>query len=114
MFGTIELKGGNFQYQQSLAYVLKPKSLRLLKEAGLPKELLALLKNLKNEQYATQQYFLSALNALGEGELITKYQSVILQHTETSERFNGESYVEFLKQVGFHLRRDRLRLSRSW
>ena len=99
IFGTIELKGGDFQYQQSLAYVLKPKSLKLLKEAKLPSELLALLKTLKNEQYATQQQFLSALNALGEDALITQYQSVILQHTETSGRFNGESYVEFLKQL---------------
>jgi hypothetical protein len=47
MFGTIELKGGNFQYQQSLAYVLKQKSLKLLKEAKLPSALLALLKTLK-------------------------------------------------------------------
>jgi len=30
----------------------------LLKEAKLPTELLALLKTLKNEQYATQQLFL--------------------------------------------------------
>jgi transposase len=99
MFGAIELKGGNFQYQQSLAYVLKPKSLKLLKEAKLPTELLALLKILKNEQYATQQLFLNALNAVADSQLITKYQSVILQHTETSGRFNGESYVEFLKQL---------------
>ena len=35
MFGTIDLKGGSFQYQQSLAYVLKPKSLKLLKEAKI-------------------------------------------------------------------------------
>jgi len=27
MVGTIELKGGSFQYQQSLAYAVKPKSL---------------------------------------------------------------------------------------
>ena len=99
MFGAIELKGGNFQYQQSLAYVLKPKSLKLLKEAKLPTELLALLKILKNEQYATQQLFLNALNAVADSQLITKYQSVILQYTETSGRFNGESYVEFLKQL---------------
>jgi len=99
MFGTIELKGGSFQYQQSLAYALKPKSLKLLKEEKLPKEFLVLLRTLKNEQYVTQQHFLSALNALGEGELITQYQSVILQHTETSGRFNGESYVVFLKQL---------------
>lgn len=99
MFGTIELKGGSFQYQQSLAYVLKPKSLKLLKEAKLPSELLALLKTLKNEQYPTQQLFLTALNAIADNRLITEYQSVILQHTETSGRFNGESYVVFLKQL---------------
>ena len=99
MFGTIELKGGNFQYQQSLAYILKPKSLKLLKEAKLPTELLALLKTLKNQQYATQELFLKALNAIASSQLITEYQSVILQHTETSGRFNGESYVEFLKQL---------------
>ena len=27
------------------------------------------------------------------------HRSVILQHTETSGRFNGDSYVEFLKQL---------------
>jgi transposase len=71
----------------------------VVERGGLPKELPALLKTLKNEQYATQQYFLSALNAFGEGELIIQYQSVILQHTKTSGRLNGESYVEFLKQL---------------
>ena len=43
MFGTIEFGGGSFQYRQLLAYSLQPKSLKLLKEAGLPAELLALL-----------------------------------------------------------------------
>ena len=37
MFGTIELKGGSFQYLQSLVYELKPKSLKLLKETKLPR-----------------------------------------------------------------------------
>jgi hypothetical protein len=32
-------KAAAFNYQQSLAYVLKPKSLKLLKETGLPTEL---------------------------------------------------------------------------
>lgn len=50
MFGTIELGGGSFQYRQLLAYSLQPKSLKLLKEA----ELLALLKTLKGERYATE------------------------------------------------------------
>ena len=44
MFGTIEFEGGSFQYRQLLAYSLRPKSLKLLKGAGLPTELLALLK----------------------------------------------------------------------
>lgn len=99
MFGTIELKGGSFQYGESLAYVLKPKSLKLLKEAGLPKDFLAMLKTLKNEQYPTQQLFLKALHAIADDTLVTTYRSVILQHTETSGRFNGDSYVEFWKQL---------------
>ena len=44
MFGTIELGDGGFQYRQLLAYSLQPKSLKLLKEAKLPTELLILLK----------------------------------------------------------------------
>jgi transposase len=97
MFGTIELKSGNFQYQQSLAYVLKPKSLKLLKEEKLPTELLALLKTLKNEP--TQQLFLTALSEIIDSQLISQYQAVILQHTEVAGRFNGDSYVNFLKQL---------------
>lgn len=102
MFGTIELKGGNFQFLQSLAYELKPKSLRLLKDERLPKELLVLLKTLKDQKYATKQLFQAALANLGDIRLTRDYQSVILQHTETSGRFNGESYVEFLKQLLAH------------
>ena len=99
MFGTIELKGGSFQYMHSLAYELKPKSLKLLKEARLPAELLSLLKTLKNQKYSTKQLFITALNNLAGESLINHHQSIVLQHTETSGRFNGESYVEFLKQL---------------
>lgn len=99
MFGTIELMGGSFQYQQLLAYELKPKSLRLLKEAKLPIELLEILKGMKNQKYATKQLFLTALGDLVGKQLISDYQALILQYTETSGRFNGESYVEFLRQL---------------
>ena len=102
MFGTIELRGGSFQYRESLAYELKPKSLKLLKEAGLTKEFLAILKGLKNEKYQTQRLFMEALYALADHALIDNYKTLILQHTETSERFNGQSYVEFLKQLLAH------------
>ena len=70
-----------------------------MKEAKLPAELLALLKTLKNQKYATKQLFLTALNSLAGDQLINQHQLIILQHTETSGRFKGESYGEFLKQV---------------
>lgn len=87
MFGAIELKGGSFQYRQSLAYELKPKSLKLLKEAMLPEELLEKLKTLKNHKYTTQQFFLDALMMLVNEGLLKEHQSLILQHTETSGKF---------------------------
>ena len=71
----------------------------MLKEAKLPTELLESIKGLKNQKYATEQLFLTALGNLIDEQSIIQYQSVILQHTETSGRFNGASYVEFLKQL---------------
>lgn len=99
MFGTIELAGGGFQYRQLLSYSLQPKSLKLLKEAKLPQELLVLLKTLKGELYATEFDYLNALKAIVDAESIIKYQELILKHSETSGRFNGLSYIEFLKQL---------------
>lgn len=102
MFGTIELEGGSFQYRQLLAYSLQPKSLKLLKEAKLPTELLALLKTLKGELYATEFDFLTALKAIIDEKSITTYQEAILKHTETAGKFNGLSYIEFLEQLLAH------------
>ena len=99
MFGTIELIGGSFQYRQLLSYSLQPKSLKLLQEEGLPKELLDILKTLNGEKFETETAFLNALKNLASDELITKYQSVILKNTEASGRFNGKSYIEFLQQL---------------
>ena len=102
MFGTIELGGGSFQYRQLLAYSLQPKSLRLLKEAKLPTELLALLKTLKGELYATEFDFLTALKVIVDEKSMTTYQELILKHTETAGKFNGLSYIEFLEQLLAH------------
>jgi transposase len=102
MFGTIELGGGSFQYRQLLAYSLQPKSLKLLKEAKLPTELLVLLKTLKGEQYATEFDFLNALKAIVDESSLKTYQEVILKHTETAGKFNGLTYIEFLKQLLAH------------
>jgi transposase len=46
--------------------------------------------------------FTKALESVLDKELVTKYQTLILKHTQTSGRFNGESYIEFLKQLLQH------------
>ena len=73
MFGTIELKGGSFQYRQLLSYSLQPKSLKLLKDEGIPKELMDILKTLKGKQYATETEFLIALRVIIDEEFMKKY-----------------------------------------
>ncbi len=102
IFGVIEVKGGGFQYMESLSYSLKPKSLRLLKDEELPAELLNTLKTLKNERYQTETDFISALKNVAKEDLMLKYQSIILKCAETSGRFNGSSYLEFLNQILSH------------
>ncbi|CAK0763420.1 transposase [Gammaproteobacteria bacterium] len=99
MFGAIELQGGGFQYLQSLAYSLKPKSFRMLKEAGLPTELLEAIKHFKNRKYSTENSFMAALEEVVNVDLIVQYQPLLLKHSETSGKFNGESYIDFLKQL---------------
>jgi len=99
MFGAIEFKSGRLHFMESLAYSLTPKSLKQLKEEGVPEELLAQLKELKNEKYKTKEEYLKALTeVLGEQEA-NKNRSVLLKHAETAGRFNGATYVEFLKQI---------------
>ena len=86
----------------SKAYSLKAKSLKLLKSEGLPTDLLSALKKLKNEQYRTKTLFIAGLKTVADDDLIVKYQDIILMHTETSGRFNGDSYIDFLKQILTH------------
>ena len=102
MFGAIEVKGGGFQYMESLSYALKAKSLKLLKTEELPADLITALSTLKNEQYPTQGTFLAALKNVADESLVAKYQEVILRHAETSGKFNGDSYKEFLQQLLNH------------
>jgi len=102
MFGAIELEFGSFQYQQLLGYSIQPKSLKLLKEAGLPTELLDQLKTLKGEEYGTALDLTNALKVKIAEKLVSKYQDVILKHTETSGKFSGLTYIEFLKHLLTH------------
>jgi hypothetical protein len=102
MFGAIEFNGGNFQYLESLAYELTPKSIKALKADDVPDDILKKLTTLKNDKYKTQASFTKALENILSQEHLTMYQTLILKHTQTSGRFNGESYVEFLKQLLQH------------
>ncbi len=61
MYGVIEFEGGGFHYMESLQYVLKPKSFRELKNAGVPSNLIEKLKLLKDEQFKTYAAFTEQL-----------------------------------------------------
>lgn len=99
MYGVIECQGGAFHAMESLQYELKPKSFRALKEDGLPAATLALLKPMKGECFKTREAFITALEQVLGKEQAGRLQRLLLQHTETSGRFNKEGYIEFLKQV---------------
>ncbi|MGK5090392.1 transposase, partial [Deltaproteobacteria bacterium TL4] len=99
MFGAIEFFGGKFEYRESLIYSIRPKSLKLLKEEKMEIELLKKLKPLKNLEYQTLKSFLEDLNKTLGPENTQKYETQILKATETSGRFNGNSYIQFLQQL---------------
>jgi transposase len=100
MFGAIEVMKGDFHYRESLQYRLTQKSFTALKKAGMP---LTDVKDLKaalnKEVYRTKEDFFSAVEACLDIDKFQCYQSDILRLAEAAGRFNGESYVEFLKQL---------------
>lgn len=99
MYGVIEFASGEFHYMESLHYILKPKSLRELKLAGLPSHLHALLKCLKDEEFKTRDSFIQRLEETLGKENTQLHQALIMKHTETAGRFNQEGYIAFLKEV---------------
>lgn len=99
IYGAIEFAGGGFHYRESLQYELKPKSLRELKEAGLPAEVWSALKPLKQQVYKTLEAFMQALEQQLGGAVAKQHQSLILEKTQATGRFNKEGYIEFLQQL---------------
>ena len=103
MYGAIEVIDGDFHYRESLQYRLTQKSFAALKKAGMPLEQVkSLRKSLDKKMYRTQQAFLDAVQECLDKNIFRYYRTGILQQAETSGRFNGESYVEFLKQLLEH------------
>ncbi len=99
MYGVIEFAGGDFHYRESLQYELKPKSLRELKAAGLPAEVLNALKPLKQQVYKTLETFTRAVEQQLGSAAAKRYQPLILEKTQATRRFNKEGYIEFLQQL---------------
>jgi len=102
IFGAIDFHGGQFQFMESLSYSLTPKSFKQLKADGLPSEVLSSLKSLKGEKYSTDVLFLSAIEDMIGLESATQYREKLLASAEAAGKFNGETYVKFLRQLINH------------
>ena len=100
IFGAIDLMTGGFHYRESFQYVLTQKAFTALKKKGMPVEAVKTLKDsINKEVFLTEEDFLNALRKDLDKETYETYQSVIVQWAMTPGRFNGESYIEFLKQL---------------
>jgi len=100
IFGAIDLMTGGFHYRESFQYVLTQKAFTALKKYGMPVEAVEKLKDsINKEVFLTEEDFLNALRKDLDKETYEAYQSVIMQWAMTPGRFNGESYIEFLKQL---------------
>jgi len=100
IFGAIDLMKGGLHYSESLQYVLTQKSFTALKKMGMPAETVKQLKSAINKEiYLTKQDFLDALQENMSKSVYDAYGSDSVKLAEVSGRFNGESYIEFLKQL---------------
>lgn len=100
VFGAIDLMAGGFHYRESLQYVLTQKSFTALKKMGMPAETVKGLKVAINKTvFLTKHAFLEAVQAHMSKATYEAYQASVLQLAEVPGRFNGDSYIEFLKQL---------------
>lgn len=100
IFGAIDLMEGGFHYRESLQYVLTQKSFTALKKMGMPSETVKQLKFFINKEiFLTKQDFLKTVKNIMSKDIYDNYKSDILQFAEVSGKFNGESYIDFLKQL---------------
>ncbi len=102
IFGAIDFHGGQFQLMESLSYSLTPKSFKYLKAEALSSEILNELKPLKNKKYSTDVLFLSAIEEIIGLESVIQYREKLLASAEAAGKFNGETYVKFLRQLIDH------------
>ncbi len=99
MFGAIDFESGKLHFMESISFCIKAKSLQQLKKAGMSDELLTKLKVLKNEEYKTEESYLQVLNQILGEEKVSSNKELLLEYTETAGKFNGETYVKFLRKI---------------
>jgi len=100
IFGAIDLMQGGFFYREAYQYVLTQKSFTALKKMGMSATSVKQLKSCINKEvFLTKADFLEAIKANMEKNLYDAYWTEMVKLAEVSGRFNGESYVEFLKQL---------------
>ncbi len=103
IFGAMEIVNGDFHYRESFQYRLTQKAFTALRRSGMPIDAVKQLKSaLNKETYRTESLFLTAVKDNIMPLLFQEYKESILQLAEVSGRFNGESYVDFLKQLVDH------------
>jgi transposase len=100
VFGAIDLMKGSFHYRESFQYVLTQKSFTALKQKGMPAEAVAQLKSAINKEiFLTRQAFTNALKTNMSKKHYEAYKSDSIRLAKVPGRFNGESYIEFLRQL---------------
>ena len=100
MYGAIAFEDGAFHFRESLHYKLTPNSLKALKAVTcLPEEILSALKPLKGQIFKNQKEFEAILEKTLTSEDLVRYKNSIMECTQTSGRFSGTTYQEFLEQL---------------
>lgn len=100
IFGAIDLMHGSFHYRESFQYVLTQKSFTALKKMGMSPEHVKRLKAAINKKvFLTKQDFIDAIQQNLSQGLYDFYGLEMIRLAEVSGRFNGQSYIEFLKQL---------------
>ena len=99
LFGAIDFFSGAFYFREAHAYTLTASAFKRLKQSGVPASVLSRLKALKDQRYRTQSQLHQALETLFSASMKQRYQARIINASEGSGQFNGDSYIEFLNQL---------------
>jgi hypothetical protein len=83
---------------EDLIITLTDSSLALLKEAGVPEDVLVAIAHLKDHNFENESMLSDALLALLGRERLDEYQEVILQHSYVDRSLNASQALTYLRQ----------------